>query len=49
MALALVMMKKALEGNVKAFEQISKLTTIDAKDKYDIKEQKARIKRLNWK
>lgn len=46
MALALVMMKKALEGNVRAFEQISKLTTIDAKDKYDIKEQKARIKAI---
>lgn len=46
MALALVMMKKALEGNIRAFEQISKLTTIDAKDKHDITEQKARIKAI---
>ena len=46
MALALVMMKKALEGNVRAFEQISKLTTTDVKDKHDIKEQKARIKAI---
>lgn len=46
MALALVMMKKALEGNVRAFEQISKLTATDAKDKHDITEQKARIKAI---
>lgn len=46
MALALVMMKKALAGNVRAFEQISKLTTTDVKDKHDITEQKARIKAI---
>ena len=46
MALAMVMMQKAMKGNVKAFEQISKLTTTDAKDTLDKKEQKARIKRL---
>ena len=40
------MMKKALEGNVRAFEQISKLTTTDVKDKHDITEQKARIKAI---
>ena len=46
MALAMVMMQKAMKGNVRAFEQISKLTTTDAKDNLDKKEQKARIKRL---
>lgn len=46
MALAMVMMQKAMKGNVRAFEQISKLTTTDAKDSLDKKEQKARIKRL---
>lgn len=46
MALAMVMMQKAMKGNVRAFEQISKLTTTDAKDPLDKKEQKARIKRL---
>ena len=46
MALAMVMMQKAMKGNVRAFEQISKLTTTDAKDALDKKEQKARIKRL---
>ena len=46
MALAMVMMQKAMKGNVRAFEQISKLTTTDAKDTLDKKEQKARIKRL---
>ena len=45
-ALAMVMMQKAMKGNVRAFEQISKLTTTDAKDALDKKEQKARIKRL---
>jgi len=46
MALAMVMMQKAMKGNVRAFEQISKLTTTDAKDTLDKKEQKERIKRL---
>lgn len=46
MALAMVMMQKAMKGNVRAFEQISKLTTTDAKDTLDKKEQKTRIKRL---
>ena len=46
MALAMVMMQKAMKGNVRAFEQISKLTTTDVKDTLDKKEQKARIKRL---
>ena len=46
MALAMVMMQKAMKGNIRAFEQISKLTTTDAKDALDKKEQKARIKRL---
>jgi hypothetical protein len=46
MALAMVMMQKAMKGNVRAFEQISKLTTTDAKDSLDKKEQRERIKRL---
>lgn len=46
MALAMVMMQKAMKGNVRAFEQISKLTTTDAKDNLDKKEQRERIKRL---
>ena len=46
MALAMVMMQKAMKGNVRAFEQISKLTTTDAKDTLDKKEQKERIRRL---
>lgn len=46
MALAMVMMQKAMKGNVRAFEQISKLTTIDVKDSLDKKEQKERIKAL---
>jgi len=46
MALAMVMMQKAMKGNVRAFEQISKLTTTDAKDNLDKKEQKERIKAL---
>ena len=46
MALAMVMMQKAMKGNVRAFEQISKLTTTDVKDTLDKKEQKERIKRL---
>lgn len=46
MALAMVIMQKAMKGNVRAFEQISKLTTTDAKDTLDKKEQKERIKRL---
>lgn len=46
MALAMVMMQQAMKGNVRAFEQISKLTTTDAKDSLDKKEQKERIKAL---
>lgn len=46
MALAMVMMQKAMKGNVRAFEQISKLTTIDAKDSLDKKEQRERIETL---
>lgn len=46
MALAMVIMQKAMKGNVRAFEQISKLTTTDAKDSLDKKEQKERIKAL---
>ena len=46
MALAMVMMQKAMKGNVRAFEQISKLTTTDAKDSLDRKEQRERIKAL---
>lgn len=49
MALAMVMMQKAMKGNVRAFEQISKLTTTDAKDSLDKKEQKERIKALQIK
>lgn len=49
MALAMVMMQKAMKGNVRAFEQISKLTTTDAKDNLDKKEQKERIKALQLK
>lgn len=46
MALAMVMMQKAMKGNVRAFEQISKLTTTDAKDTLDKREQKERIEAL---
>ena len=46
MALAMVMMQKAMKGNVRAFEQISKLTITDAKDSLDKKEQKERIEAL---
>lgn len=46
MALAMVMMQKAMKGNVRAFEQISKLTTTDVKDNLDKKEQKERIEAL---
>lgn len=46
MALAMVMMQKAMKGNVRAFEQISKLTTTDAKDSLDKKEQRERIEAL---
>lgn len=46
MALAMVMMQKAMKGNVRAFEQISKLTTTDAKDSLDKREQKERIETL---
>ena len=43
MALAMVMMQKAMKGNVKAFEQIARLVAIDTKDSLDRKEQRARI------
>lgn len=46
MALAMVMMQKAMKGNVRAFEQISKLTAIDTKDSLDKKEQRERIRKL---
>lgn len=46
MALAMVMMQKAMKGNVRAFEQISRLTTIDTKDSLDKREQKERIEAL---
>ncbi|MGO5251428.1 hypothetical protein [Collinsella sp. LCP19S3_G10] len=46
MALAMVMMQKAMKGNVRAFEQISKLTATDAKDALDKKEQRERIKAI---
>lgn len=46
MALAMVMMQKAMKGNVRAFEQISKLTTTDAKDSLDKKEQRERIEAI---
>ena len=43
MALAMVMMQKAMKGNVKAFEQIARLVAIDTKDSLDRKEQRDRI------
>ncbi len=46
MALAMVMMQKAMKGNVRAFEQISRLTAIDTKDNLDKREQKERIDAL---
>ena len=46
MALAMVMMQKAMKGDVRAFEQISKLTATDAKDSLDKKEQRERIKAI---
>lgn len=49
MALAMVMMQKAMKGNVRAFEQISKLTTTDVKDSLDKAEQKERIKAQKMK
>lgn len=49
MALAMVIMQKAMKGNVRAFEQISKLTTTDVKDSLDKAEQKERIKTQKMK
>ena len=46
MALAMVMMQKAMKGDVRAFEQISKLTSIDTKDSLDKKEQRERIRAI---
>lgn len=43
MALAMVMLQKAMKGNVKAFEQIARLVAIDTKDSLDRKEQRERI------
>ena len=42
----MVMMQKAMKGNVRAFEQIARLTSIDTKDSLDKKEQRERIKKL---
>lgn len=49
MALAMTMMQKAMKGNVRAFEQISKLTTLETKDALDRKEQRERIRALKLK
>ena len=46
MALAMVMMQRAMKGDVRAFEQISKLTSIDTKDSLDRKEQRERIRAI---
>ena len=46
MALAMVMMQKAMKGDVRAFEQISKLVAVDTKDKLDKQEQRERIKAI---
>lgn len=46
MALAMVMMQKAMKGDVRAFEQISKLTSIDTKDSLDRREQRERIRAI---
>ena len=46
MALAMVMMQKAMKGDVRAFEQISKLAATDTKDSLDKKEQRERIKAI---
>ena len=46
MALAMIIMQKALKGDVRAFEQISKLTSINTKDSLDKKEQRERIKAI---
>lgn len=46
MAIAMVMMQKAMKGDVRAFEQISKLVAIDTKDRLDKQEQRERIKAL---
>ncbi|HEL2554108.1 TPA: hypothetical protein TZ315_002066 [Streptococcus suis] len=46
MAVAMIMMQKAMKGDVRAFEQISKLVTIDTKDRLDKQEQRERIKAL---
>ena len=46
MALAMVIMQKAMKGDVRAFEQISKLTSIDTKDSLDRKEQRERIRAI---
>lgn len=46
MALAMVMMQKAMKGDVRAFEQISKLTATDTKDRLDKQEQRERIKAI---
>lgn len=41
-AMALAMVQKAIKGDVKAFEQVSRLVATE-KDEYDIKEQRTRI------
>lgn len=45
MLIAFQMFQQAANGNVRAFEALSKLT--NTKDKYDIDEQKARTKLIN--
>jgi len=42
----MVMMQKAMKGDVRAFEQISKLAATDTKDSLDKKEQRERIKAI---
>ncbi|HEM5195539.1 TPA: hypothetical protein U1312_000239 [Streptococcus suis] len=46
MAVAMIMMQKAMKGDVRAFEQINKLVAIDTKDRLDKQEQRERIKAL---
>lgn len=46
MALAMVIFQKALKGNIKAFEQIAKLTNLETKDSLDRKEQRRRVESI---
>lgn len=45
-ALAFTMVRKALKGDVRAFEQIGKITSIDTKDSLDREEQRNKIKAI---